>query len=164
MKRLLLIPLVCCALMLAITPAAASPSEEASGEWTYEVDLASLTVRTAGNTTFIYGTSNSKFTGSFAGTSSDEFVVVCHEKGPESVMNFGKLTINFTGEVDGRVGSMTIKARGKQESTTCDPSGAIWYGEWVIVGGTGGLVDLHGNGEWTGPSFDLDYSGKIHFD
>ncbi len=128
------------------------------------VDLDGLTFRTAGNTTFIHSTSNSTFTGSFAGTSSDEFVVVCHQKGPESVTNFGKLTINFTGEVDGRVGGMTMKATGKQDSTTCDPSGAIWYGKWVILGGTGELAQLHGNGEWTGPSFNLDYTGIIHFD
>jgi hypothetical protein len=163
MKRLLLIPLVLCALMLGVTPAAAGPPEGASGKWTYEVDLGGLTFRTAGNNTFAHGTEVSTFTGTLVGTSDDDFVVVCHQKGPESFMNFVKITIDFTGEVDGRVGGLTMKATGKQDSTTCDPSGAIWFGKWVIVGGTGELADLHGNGAWTGPSFDLDYTGKIHF-
>jgi Protein of unknown function (DUF3224) len=163
MKRLLTVPLVLCALMLGATTAVAGPPEGASGDWTYVPDLAGLTFRTAGNTTFVDGTEVSTFTGTFVGTSDDEFVVVCHQKGPESFMNFVKITIDFTGEVDGRVGGLTMKATGKQDSTTCDPSGAIWSGKWVILGGTGDLADLHGNGAWTGPSFDLDYTGKVHF-
>lgn len=163
MKRLLLIPLVLCALMLGVTPALAGPPEEASGDWTYVPDLDGLTVRTVGNTTFIHAKEDSTFTGTFEGTSNDELVVVCHQKGPESFNTFVKITIDFTGEVDGRVGGLTMKATGKQESKVCEPSGAIWFGKWVIVGGTGELADLHGNGAWTGPSFDLDYTGKIHF-
>ncbi|MGI9577878.1 MAG: DUF3224 domain-containing protein [Microthrixaceae bacterium] len=163
MKRLLMVPLVMCALMLGVTTAAAGPPEEASGDWTYVPDLAGLTFRTAGNTTFVEGTEVSTFNGTFEGTSDDEFVVVCHQKGLESYMNFVKITIEFTGEVEGRAGELTMKATGKQDSTTCDPSGAIWSGKWVILGGTDELADLHGNGTWSGPSFDLDYTGKIHF-
>lgn len=162
MKRLTLVPLMLGALMLGVAPAAAGPPEEAGGEWTYVPDLAGLTFRTAGNTTFVEGTEASTFTGTFEGTSNDEFVVVCHQKGPDS-MNFVKGTIAFTGEVGGHVGDLTMKFIGKQDSTTCDPSGAIWFGTWVIIGGTGELADLHGHGTWTGPSFDLDYTGKIHF-
>lgn len=163
MKRLLLVPLVLCALILGVAPAMAGPPEEAAGDWTYMPDLGGLTFRTAGTNTFVYGTEVSTFTGTFAGTSNDEFVVVCHQKGPESFMNFVKGTIEFTGEVDGRAGDLTMKVTGKQDSTTCDPSGAIWSGKWVIVGGTDELAELHGNGAWTGPSFDLDYTGQIHF-
>ena len=163
MKRLLLIVLVLCTLVLGGVPAVAESPVEASGEWTYVPDLGGLTFREAGNTTFVYGTEVSTFTGTFMGTSDDEFVVVCHEKGPESFMNYVKITLEFTGEVDGRVGDLTIQALGKQDSTTCDPSEALWFGNWVIIGGTGELSDLHGTGTWTGPSFDLDYAGKIHF-
>jgi len=152
-----------CVFMLGITAAVAGPPEEASGDWTYTVDLSGLTFRTVGNTTFVHGVQVSTFTGTFVGTSYDEFVVVCHQKGPESFMNFVKATNEFTGEVDGRVGGFTMKGTGKQHSTTCDPSGAIWSGKWVILGGTGELADLHGHGAWTGPSFDLDYTGTIHF-
>lgn len=164
MKRLLLIPLMLCGLVLGIAPLAlAAPPSEASGDWKYVPDLSGLTARTAGNNTFVSGTEISTFTGAFEGTSDDEFVVVCHQKGPESFMNWVKITIDFTGVVDGRAGDMTMKATGKQDSTTCDPSGAIWSGTWVIIGGTGALSDLHGVGTWSGPSFDLDYSGQIHF-
>lgn len=135
----------------------------ASGDWTYVPVPAGFTIRTAGNTTFIEGTEVSTFTGTFEGTSSDAFVVVCHQKGSEAVTNFVKGTIAFTGTVDGRAGELTMGFRGKQESTTCDPSGAIWSGTWVVIGGSGDLTDLHGHGTWTGPSFDLDYTGQIHF-
>ena len=164
MKRILLVPLVLCALVFGATSAVAGPPEEASGEWTYVPDLAGLTFRTAGNTTFVQGTEVSTFTGTLNGTAEDEFVVVCHQTGPESFMNFVKITIAFTGSVDGsEFGEMTMKATGKQDSTTCDPSGAIWSGKWVILGGSGGLADVHGNGDWTGPSFNLEYTGKFHF-
>jgi len=166
MKRLLLIPIVLCALILGVTPAGAEPPEEASGEWAYAPDLGGITSRTAGNTTFLYGTEVSTFTGTIVGTSNDDWVVVCHQKGPESVMTSIRLTVEFTGEVAGRVGSFTMKASGKQDSTVCAPVGATWYGKWVIIGGTGELADLHGNGEWTGPDniFKWGYTGKIHFD
>lgn len=77
-------------------------------------------------------------------------------------MNYVKLTIEFTGEVNGSEGSLTMKALGKQDSDTCEPSDATWFGTGVIIGGTGELAGLHGNGTWTGPSFDLDYAGRIH--
>lgn len=163
MRRIAFALLLATMLVVGVAPAVAGPPEEASGDWTYVPDLAGLTFRTAGNNTFVHGTEVSTFTGTLAGTSYDEFVVVCHQKGPESFMNFVKITIEFTGEVDGRVGGLTMKATGKQDSTTCDPSGAIWSGNWVILGGTGELADLRGHGTWIGPSFDLDYAGEIHF-
>jgi hypothetical protein len=164
LKRLLLIPLLLSMVVLGAAPAVASPPQEAAGEWTYVPDLAGLTFRPAGNATFIHGSEDSTFTGTFEGTSYDEFVVRCIQKGPETVLNTGKLMIEFTGEVDGRVGGLTIMALGKQDSTTCGPSGAIWYGTWVILGGSGELANLHGHGTWTGPSLALDYAGEIHFD
>ena len=164
LRRLLLLPLALFALVLgAVSPAVAGPPEDASGDWTY-VPAGPPTVRTAGNTTFVYGAEFSTFTGTFVGESYDEFVVVCHQKDPELFMTFVKGTIDFTGEVDGRAGGLTMLFTGKQESTVCAPSAAIWSGTWVIIGGTDELADLHGNGEWTGPSFDLDYTGRVHFD
>jgi hypothetical protein len=163
MKRLMVVPLVLGALMLGVTPAAAGPPEEASGDWTYVVDLDGLTFREAGNSLFVYGTEHSTFTGTFEGTADDEFVLVCHQKGPESVMNFVKGTIMFTGTVGGHEGDLAMNFVGKQDSTTCNPSGAMWSGTWVISGGSGELADLNGHGTWTGPSFDLDYTGEIHF-
>jgi len=161
MKRLLLIPFMLCALVLGAIPAHAGPPAEASGDWTY--GLPGITgQRLAGPNVFLYGTGTSTLTGTFEGTSEDEFVVVCHQKGPESVNSFVNWTIEFTGEVNGREGTLAMKATGKQTSNTCDPSDAIWTGRWVIIGGTDELADLHGNGTWTGPSFELEYFGQIH--
>ncbi|SEI96924.1 hypothetical protein [Demequina mangrovi] len=162
MKKLLALPLVAAALIVAAPPAMAGPPSDAEGEWTYGVT--GIDFRYAGNTTFAYGTEHSYFTGTFDGESDDEFVVICHEMRTGMFNNWVRGTIDFTGSVEGRDGTMTMKFVGKQTSTTCDPSDAIWNGTWTVVGDEGDLADLHGQGTWTGPSFDLDYAGRIHFD
>jgi hypothetical protein len=156
--------MVLCALALGATPAAATPPEGAAGDWTYTVNPDELAFRTAGTNTFISGPQYSTLTGTFDGTSVDQFVVVCHQKAPDLVESFVTLATEFTGEVNGLVGTMTMKSVGKETSTTCNPSPAVWHGTWVSIGGTGGLADLHGHGQWWGPSFDVDYSGQIHVD
>ncbi len=159
MKRLLMMPLLLCALLLGTAPALAGPPTDAYGEWTYMPSI--VDVKQAGPNVFIHGTDVGSWTGTFAGSSTEDFIVVCH---PTAGSNFYSGTIEFTGYVDGRYGSVTIKTNGKQEADTCDPSPALWFGRWVVVGGAGDLADLHGNGTFTGPSLDLDYSGQIHFD
>lgn len=162
MKRLLVMPLVLCALVAGAAPAAAGPPSPADGDWTYY--LTSLTSREAGNTTFLYGTEASTFTGTFVGTAEDTFVVVCHQAKPDLVRTFVKGTIDFVGTVEGASGTMVVQFIGKQTSAVCAPSAAEWSGTWTVIDGTGNLADVHGQGTWTGPSFDLDYTGQIHFD
>ncbi len=162
MKRLLAVPLLAAALLVGAPPAMAGPPSDAEGEWTY--DVVSVDLRFAGNTTFVYGTEVSTFSGTFDGSATDEFVVVCHMQRPDLYRVFVKGTIAFDGMVDGQDGTMTMKFVGKETSTTCDPSPAIWSGTWTIIGGTDELSDLHGHGTWTGPSGTLDYAGQIHFD
>ena len=157
-KRLLLTGFVVFALMFGVTPASAGPPQDAAGEWKYLPTLVDF--KQAGPNLFLYGTDVGTWTGTFDGESTEDFVVVCH---PKAGFSFYKGTIEFTGTVDGQEGTLTIKTNGKQESDTCDPSPAIWHGRWVIIGGTGDLADLHGNGTFTGPSLDLDYEGQIHF-
>ena len=159
MKRLLALPLVLFALLFGVAPASAGPPQEASGEWTYVPTLVS--VKQAGPNLFFYGTDIGTWTGTFEGTTTEDFVVVCH---PNAGVTFYKGTMEFTGSVDGREGTMILKTNGIQESDTCDPSPAQWSGRWVIIGGTGELADVHGTGTFTGPSLDLDYSGQVHFD
>ncbi len=162
MKRLLTIPLVTCALLVGAAPAMAGPPSDAEGEWTYF--LTGLELREAGNTTFAYGTERSFFDGTFDGEADDTFVVVCHAMRTGMFQTSVNGTIDFTGNVEGQEGTMTMRFVGKQTSTVCGPSDAVWTGTWTVVNGEGDLADLHGHGTWTGPSFDLDYAGRIHFD
>jgi hypothetical protein len=60
-------------------------------------------------------------------------------------------------QVMGKKGSLVILWKGDQ------PKGEDWKGEWTILNGTGELKNLYGRGKWWGPSFNLDYSGEIHF-
>jgi hypothetical protein len=159
MKRLLVLPLVLFALLFGAAPASAGPPQEASGEWTYVPTL--VGVKQAGPNLFFYGTDIGTWTGTFEGTTTEDFVVVCH---PNAGVTFYKGTMEFTGSVDGREGTMILKTNGIQATDTCDPSPAPWSGRWVIIGGTGELADVHGTGTFTGPSLDLDYSGQVHFD
>jgi len=71
-----------------------------------------------------------------------------------------------TGTVHDVYGSFVIHTVGKK------PEGLDWYGEWVIISGTGELEDLRGQGTWGGPGFDpstptvpgyIWYEGEIHF-
>jgi hypothetical protein len=167
MKRSIVLLLVLAVgLALAAVPAAAGPPIEASGDWTY---LPAITgARDAGPNTFLYGTDTGTWTGTFLGTSDEEFVVVCHRKGG---FNFYKGEMTFTGTVEDesgelRSGTMVIKTNGKQGAVSedCGPVfDTNWYGHWVIIGGTGELADVHGQGTFWGPPLDLDYEGQIHF-
>jgi hypothetical protein len=39
-----------------------------------------------------------------------------------------------------------------------------WRGTWRIIGGTGELANLHGNGVfWSNGLLDVHYEGKAHF-
>ncbi len=67
--------------------------------------------------------------------------------------------INFDGRVGDNYGTLVIKFVGKKTGEPLE-----WYGTWVILSGTGDLENLRGRGTWWGPSTDLDYAGKIHFE
>ncbi len=159
MKRLLGIPMMVGALLMGTVPASAGPPNTASGDWDY-VPTSIDVVPGPGQTTFIYGEDTGTWLGTFVGTSTEEFVIVNHAK---AGFNFYSGVIEFTGSVDGQQGTLTIKTNGKQDPGTVQPGPGLWFGRWVIVGGTGGLANLHGQGTFTGPSLSLDYVGRYHF-
>ena len=159
MKRLLAIPMTVVALMTVAVPASAGRPDTASGDWDY-VPTSIEVVPGPGQTTFVYGEDIGTWSGTFVGTSTEEFVIVNHAK---AGFNFYSGVIEFTGSVDGRVGTLTIKTNGKQDPGTVQPGPGLWFGHWVIVGGTGDLANLHGQGTFNGPSLFLDYDGQYHF-
>ena len=151
----LLVCLVALLPILMIPAVQATPPEPASGSWTYTVTHIEIT-KVAGGNTFKYGEEIGTWTGTFVGTSFDFFEVIMHPAG--FVTCQGK--INFAGTVNGdKTGTMVILFVGKKNLDT-----GLWSGKWVILGGTGDLAYLHGKGTWEGPSFNLDYSGQIHFE
>jgi hypothetical protein len=129
-----------------------------SGEWTYVPNM--LSSRWANGNQICEGEEDGTWTGDFNGESYDTFTVIKHDAdpGPPSFVNVIGI-INFHGSVNGNEGTLVIKFVGKK---TGEP--LVWYGTWVIISGTGELANLHGRGTWWGPSTDLDYEGKIHFD
>jgi hypothetical protein len=166
MKRSIVLLLVLTvALALVAVPVSAGPPTTASGAWDY-VLTGPPEVKVAGPNVFIYGQDHGEWLGTFTGSTEEEFVVICH---PNAGMAFYKGEMTFTGTVEDesgtpQEGTMVIKTNAKQATDTCDPSPAIWHGHWVILGGTEGLVNVHGQGTFYGASLHAEYEGQIHFD
>jgi hypothetical protein len=131
----------------------AVPPEPASGTWTYVNTKKEITKKADGNV-FIYGEEEGTWTGTFEGTSFDYFEIVKHSNGFVNCQG----RISFEGTVKGEDGTLEILFVGKK-----DIAANHWMGKWVILSGTEGLKNLKGQGNWEGPSADLDYSGMIHF-
>ena len=150
----LLVCLVALLPVLMIPAVQATPPQTAEGEWTYELNFDPIITKVAGGNTFKYGEETGTWTGTFVGTSFDFFELVVHPAGFVTCQG----QINFEGSVNGKTGTMVILFVGKKNLDA-----GLWSGKWVILGGTSELAHLHGQGTWEGPSFDLDYSGQIHF-
>ncbi len=165
MKRLtVLLMVLTYSFTVATVPVSAGPPVPASGTWDYAL-TGPPEVRVAGRNVFIYGQDRGEWGGTFDGYTEEEFVVVCH---PTAGFSFYKGEMTFYGTVVDESGveyegSMVLKTNGKQYADTCEPNPSEWQGHWVIIGGTEGLADIHGQGTFSGPSFHLLYKGQIHF-
>ncbi|HET9724725.1 MAG TPA: hypothetical protein VFR44_12915 [Actinomycetota bacterium] len=161
MRRTILL-LAAIALMLAMvgTPAAAEPPVPATGVWSWvggewnQVDLPSGGAR-------FTGTEFGHWTGTFVGTSAESYKGVIMPNGTLTAL----IRIEFTGSVDGAHGTLlmqtTVWAKSLVEPMT---------GRWVILGGSGDLANLRGQGAWIFESCDedppwrcyADYSGQVN--
>ncbi|MDH3261589.1 MAG: hypothetical protein OEM81_11925 [Acidimicrobiia bacterium] len=165
-RALILLVMVTALLLVSVAPVGAAPgTANASGTWDY-VLTAEPEVKVAGPNMFIYGQDHGVWGGTFEGFTEEEFVVVCH---PKAGFSFYKGEMTFNGTVEDESGTqhegtMVIKTNAKQVSDTCEPSlDAVWEGHWVIIGGTEGLANVHGQGTFGGISFHAEYEGQIHF-
>jgi hypothetical protein len=163
MKRLLFtIVMVCIMLSTASMPAYAKRPMEVSGDLDYWFQV--LDMRQANGNTFMYATEQEEWRGDFEGVGESVFRVGMFASGFWNVW----LRCEFTGAVGDKEGTVQIQLVGKK------PLDGEWYGQWVILGGTGDLANIHGRGTWSGPGYrddvkdpdhpDCFYSGHIHFD
>jgi len=157
MRKMLSATLIAC--MLALLSALSIPVVQASPVTNAEGTLTWLVVnfegqRTAGVNTIYQGTSTIAAGGTFTGDVTDAWVEVWHT-------NFLNLrdVLAFTGTVDGKSGTLTIRLVG-----TATLPDLEWTGQWEIIRSTGDLANLEGQGSWWGTGNNVEYSGLIQFD
>jgi hypothetical protein len=163
MRKMLLAPLMVCMvalLSMLLLPVYAALPTPAEGYFDYTYIITGT--RAADGNLFIYATEDEVWVGDLAGTSQAAFRVEIFTEGFWNVW----LRSTFTGTVQGKSGTLVIQLVGKR--TMWDAERFWWYGQWVIISGTGELENLRGQGNWWGPGFgamgpDIFYSGQIHF-
>jgi len=127
-----------------------------SGTWSWTAD--DISIRPADGNLHISATEHDTFTGTFEGTGEGPFKMTWHPNG--FYAGSGKTV--FSGTVEGHSGTCVIMWVGNTKT-----EGGYWDLKWMIISGTGELANLHGSGrgvETYPGSFELELSGKIHFD
>ena len=166
MTRFVRISLIVCVVGLlstALIPVAlAERPVAASGTlcWMAPSDSFEVTKAADGNV-FISATEVDEYTGTFRGTGNGVFVLVVHPEGFAT----GRGQEFVTGTVMGKSGTWEIRWTGNTRNDLGN-----WWFEWIIVGGTGDLANLRGQGVGSGPGpagLDqwgcADYSAVVTF-
>jgi hypothetical protein len=167
-KVMLTLLIVCMVLSIASLPVYATPPTEVSGVIDYYVDFDNTVILTRGRNTFFYGTDEEYWQADPEGgldgyVAETDFVVIEHASGAATFQS----QFVFEGTVLGsETGTMEMILIGQ-----IPPGGEWWYGTWVILGGSDGLANVHGQGVWYGPGMNFDpevpdlwYEGQVHFD
>jgi len=154
MRRLIIASIIALLFTLPIAVAYASPPIEASG--TFSEEPPSITVlRTAGGNTILSWITAGSLTGTVSGTLTDNATIVIHNTGTWDFQ--GLVTCSCT--VGSQSGTLFLRYEGK--GVAFGPSQA----KVVILSGTGGLANLHGQGTFDLPAPGAGtYSGQFHFD
>lgn len=162
----------------------ATPPTTVSGRWvpTGTPTVSNLETKGANEFYDVYNTGQ-YIIGDILGTFHQTFSVVVHFKDPEIAkniesipiperpeadFNWNKMDRVFTGTVLGVSGGFTMRLEAKGYGNI--PYGPAHYdlaGTWVIISGSEGLANLHGQGTWwhTRTGFGgLEYEGQVHFD
>ncbi len=165
MKRTIVLLLaLSVAMTLTAVPVSADSPTAVSGTWDYEL-TGPPEVRDHGSVVMFIGQDRGTWGGSFEGVTVEDFVVLCLVNAGVNLyageMTFEGTVLDESGVP--REGTMEIRAFGKQNSGTCDPSPAEWNGHWVATGGTGDLEGIRARGTINGPSFHMNYEGRVHF-
>jgi len=156
MRKVIPAALVACMLALlsalSVTAVQASPVMNAEGTLTWLV-VNFEGQRTAGINTIYQGTSTVAADGTFVGDVTDAWVEIWHT----DFLNLRDV-LAFTGTVDGKSGTLTIRLVG-----TATLPDLEWTGQWEIIRSTGDLANLEGQGICWGTGNNLEYSGTIQF-
>jgi len=81
---------------------------------------------------------------------------------PETDWNW-KVDRKFTGTVLGVAGDFNMNLEATGYGRLGNP--VVLEGHWVIISGSGGLLNLHGQGTWHNLGVQLNaYEGQVHFD
>jgi hypothetical protein len=133
-NRLVFLTLVAVLAVFGMTSAAAAPPTAASG--TITVISASFSEPRIEGTNTVYDiVTTEAWTGTFAGTTTVQATLTFHADG--SAEDHGVKT--FTGTVNGTFGTVTFSGEAH-----ADPAGNL-AGVDAIIGGSGGLANLHGS-------------------
>jgi hypothetical protein len=162
MKRLFVLTTVVVLLAFiggGVSVVGASPSQPISGSWGLG-SIISSSVRPVDGNCIIELVDTVVFQGDVVGTSAETTRIVhlgpCDQPAYEVFETRG----TFTGTVSGASGTFNFQLQGH-----ADAQGNI-QGQLVILTGTEGLANLHGQITLTGSLLSLSgtYSGNIHFD
>ncbi len=172
-------------LSTSLSLANATPSTPVSGRWVGTPGSAIFSnIKIAGGNVFLDVYNKGPYvSGDILGSFEQTFTAVVHYGDPEIAKNIETIPIPqrpdadfnwikmervFTGTVLGVPGGLTIRLEAKGYGNTLrGPACYDLEGTWVIISGTGGLANLHGQGTWwhskTGFT-GLEYEGQVHFD
>jgi hypothetical protein len=188
---LILISILALTMIFSALPVHASTPTEVNGQWRTASPpvggLVTLNVKTAGANAFLtLHTYANYFVGDILGTPSPNIeqtiCITFHYSDPEYVKTLPTGTVTntqlqqwhptewnwkvertFTGTVLGVAGGFTMKLEANGFGRIGAPE--VLEGTWVIISGTGGLENLHGQGTWHSLGVQLnEYSGQVHFD
>jgi hypothetical protein len=150
--------------LVGATTAAAAPPTSASGVYT-TTSATLANPRSAGSNTIFDLTASEIWTGTFTGTSIVQGTLIFH---PDGSANFHD-TETFTGSVNGTSGTVTFNLAGTG-TPGATPGSFVYQDTHTIIGGTGGLANLHGvlalvgTVPTTAAGPVASYTGQIHFD
>jgi hypothetical protein len=153
-RRIAVVVLLTPLLMIAVPSAAhAAPPVSASGSVT-QTSFAVTDTRTVDGVTFFSFRETDSLTGTFLGDSALSGECIQRSTGP--ILCQAHET--FTGTILGRSGTVDFL-----DLISIDQSTGAVQGRFTILGGTGGLVGIHGGGTFAAQGTTGTYSGRIVF-
>lgn len=141
-------------LLMTIHPAAAAGKPLDAAGNVAQVSFAQSNVRTAGAVTLFDFTEHDALSGTFSGTSVIEGSCMVQASG-QAVCT---ATETLTGTVAGRAGTAEF-----HDVVFLDLATSAFHGSFTVVGGTGGLASLHGQGTFEGANGRGTYTGNVIF-
>jgi len=188
-KMVVIASIFALSMMVAVMPVYATTPTEVSGQWKSASPPTGgsvyFSVKKAGANAFLtLHSCATYFEGDIIGASGSieqTISITFHYSDPEYVKTLPTSTLaslqtweptewnwhverKFTGTVLGTAGAFTMNLEAKGFGRL-GYANLVLEGTWVIISGTDGLANLHGQGTWHNISPQLNaYEGQVHFD